>query len=334
MHDLDKSRLLSKLISEELNTAEKQRLDEWLSQSPENTSEKETFEKLWEMSGKYEPSFEPNVEKSFAQFKTKIEQESDRYNSPKIIRMRPGRLLVRVAAVFLLLIAATFLIKPNLFELSNGDVIYASAEKIEATDLTDGTKIWLNKNAQLAYAKDYNESSRKVSLKGEGYFDIAHNPEKPFQITTENSRVSILGTSFNLRDENGYVYLDVNTGLVSFESLNSNKKVTVKAGESAIYNAASDSFSQFASPTANADAWVDNKFSFNATELHLVFAELSRYYNVDFQIENQSLENCLFTSGEFQNESLDNILEVLEGAFSISISKEKELYKVKGSHCN
>ena len=72
MHDHDKSRLLSKLFSEELNTAEKKRLDEWLSQSEKNLALKEKMQRIWDLSINYEPSFDSDVEKGFAKFKKRI----------------------------------------------------------------------------------------------------------------------------------------------------------------------------------------------------------------------------------------------------------------------
>ena len=334
MHDLEKSRLLSKLISEELNTAETERINEWLSSSEENVAEKDSLQQIWDLSGNYEPSFEPNLEKGLAKFKQKTQLLSDTSNSPKIIRMRPGRLLIRVAAVFLLLITATFLIKPGIF--SGNEAIYASAEKIENSSMTDGSQIWLNKGSSLKYSKSFGETSRDVTLAGEAYFDVARDTDNPFTITTSNTKITVLGTSFNVREdlENNSTSLDVKTGLVSFESLKSGKKVTVKAGESADFNHKNDSFEHDVSLSTNADSWLDNKFSFNGTRLETVFEDLGKHFNDSFEVENALINDCEYTSGEFQIDNINEIIEVLEEAFQLTIENTKNNnYMVQGSPC-
>jgi ferric-dicitrate binding protein FerR (iron transport regulator) len=335
MHELDKSRLLSKLISEELDTAESERLESWLAQSDDNVAQKDQLQRVWDMSGNYEPSFEPNLEKGFAKFKQRTQQAEDLNNSPKVIRMRPGRLLVRIAAVFLLLIAATFLIKPGIF--SSDQTLYASAESIETSDLSDGSQIWLNSNSSLKYAKNFGESSRDVFLSGEAFFNVARDTEKPFIINTKNTKITVLGTSFNVREteDKNITSLDVKTGLVSFESLSSGEKVTVKAGESANFNLAKNSFDHDVSLTSNADSWLDGTFSFNGTPLGNVFEDLGKHFEVSFNFSNEAVRNCRYTSGEFKINNLEEIIEVLEGAFPITISKETDKnYMVQGSHCN
>ena len=334
MHDREKSRLLSKLFSEELNIEEKIKLDEWLSQSEENVVYKNDLQRIWDLSGNYIPSFESNPESGFAKFKQRTRLLSDQKNSPGVIRLRPGRLLIRVAAVFLLLFVATFLIKPEIF--MGKKTLYASADVIETSILSDGSRIWLNKGSILKYSRNFGGLSRDVFLQGEAFFNISHDSERPFKVKTEDALITVLGTSFNVRvdEEMRSTSVDVKMGRVEVESLKSGKNVIVKAGESAIFNVLDDSFDHHVSLTTNADSWLDNTFSFNATPLKLVFSDLSRHFGINFNIVNKEVEECLFTSGEFQNENLSEIIEVLEGAFPLKIFKEKENhYKVQGSTC-
>src|SRR5690606_27767294 len=46
--------------------------------------------------------------------------------------------------------------------------------------LSDGTKVWLNAASSLKFPTSFEGNERRVELNGEGYFEVAHNPAKPF----------------------------------------------------------------------------------------------------------------------------------------------------------
>lgn len=64
--------------------------------------------------------------------------------------------------------------------------------------LADGTKVWLNSASSLEFPSNFTGTSRRVSLKGEGYFEVAHNPDNPFIVQAEDTEVKVLGTHFNI----------------------------------------------------------------------------------------------------------------------------------------
>src|SRR5690606_37889089 len=66
--------------------------------------------------------------------------------------------------------------------------------------LADGTKVWLNAASRISYGKNFgNGALRDVYLDGEAFFDVAHDPDKPFIVHTSSIQIKVLGTSFNVR---------------------------------------------------------------------------------------------------------------------------------------
>lgn len=65
-------------------------------------------------------------------------------------------------------------------------------------DLPDGSVIWLNSQTTLTYDEDFGKKDRKVTLDGEAYFEVAHNKEIPFYVQTENIKVQVTGTKFDV----------------------------------------------------------------------------------------------------------------------------------------
>jgi len=65
--------------------------------------------------------------------------------------------------------------------------------------LSDGTKVWMNSASTLSYPSSFQGNERSVTLTGEGYFEVAHNPRKPFIVQLpDDSKVEVLGTRFNI----------------------------------------------------------------------------------------------------------------------------------------
>ena len=66
--------------------------------------------------------------------------------------------------------------------------------------LDDGTRLSLNSGTRVRIA--YDDSERRVELeRGEAYFEVAHNPARPFIVTAGNHQVTALGTVFVVRYE-------------------------------------------------------------------------------------------------------------------------------------
>lgn len=82
-----------------------------------------------------------------------------------------------------------YLLENNLTVTDNGNNLF---------ELCDGTKVWLNSGSSLEYDPDFGRGSRDVTLRGEAYFEVAHNEALPMVIHTFAGDVCVKGTSFNL----------------------------------------------------------------------------------------------------------------------------------------
>src|SRR5690606_5577716 len=59
---------------------------------------------------------------------------------------------------------------------------FTAKAETETIRLKDNSEVTLYANAALQVAGDFNRRTRKVTLEGNAYFDIAKNPDKPFII--------------------------------------------------------------------------------------------------------------------------------------------------------
>lgn len=149
-------------------------------------------------------------------------------------------------------------------------------------ELTDGTKVTLNAVSSLVYPTKFNGAYREVELKGEGYFEVAHNPLKPFRVKSNGQTIEVLGTHFNI---NCYTNEpNVKTTLLqgSIKLISGKDEVILKPGQQAQLDANGKRPVLLAEVnTDEAVAWKNGLFQFNASTIEEVMREAERWYNVN-----------------------------------------------------
>jgi len=188
--------------------------------------------------------------------------------------------------------------------------------------LPDGTHVWLNSMSSIQFPSKFTGDNREVELTGEAYFEVAKNKVLPFIVKTDQQRIKVLGTHFNVnsyRDE-PVVKTTLLEGSVSISSLNNiYQPVTVKPGQEAVSTNQGIAVKQ---ANMEADmAWKNGLFIFKNSDLKTVMRQLSRWYDIDVEFKGPvPLEE--FNGKVYRNMTLNEVLEVL------SFSKVK--FKIEG----
>jgi transmembrane sensor len=210
--------------------------------------------------------------------------------------------------------------KSNLLELS------ASSQVLNAFTLPDGTLVSLNSNTKLIYPKKFGRSTREVTIEGEAFFEVKPNKNKPFIIHAGNAQIKVLGTSFNVNayPESKLVEVTVETGRVQVLNKTDNSVQTneliLTPGDKGTLIYESNSLHKTSNQNPNFLAWKTHNLIFKATSLDEVIQDLAKVYKVDIRIADSNLNKLLLTA-QFNNYSLDFILEVIETTFKIEAQK-------------
>ena len=234
--------------------------------------------------------------------------------------------LAGLAAMFLLIISIFFFRSEitNYWVLIMGEEITYRTEIGETQKITlkDGSRLEMNGHSSVTVC--FTKWRRKVDLpEGEVFFHVAYNPQKPFEVSSHQGMVRVLGTAFHMRSRNGRVAVDVKNGRVQIitdperNSGISGRGVIIKGGQGVDYNWSGRMDRMRVARLDEVSAWRRGKIVFRSRRLWEVLRELEHYHTVKLELRDKKLWNSRFT-GTFDSHDLDEILEAIKVSFSLS----------------
>ncbi len=186
------------------------------------------------------------------------------------------------------------------------------------TWLEDGTKVHLNAGTTLTYPSIFSDSIREVKVEGEAYFEVSKDASRPFIVTTENLKTTVLGTIFNVRayaDENT-VDVAVAEGVVRVEAKSTAPAESriLRANEMSSYDIISSKSYMYNIDPENVFAWTNGVISFKESNITEIIRTLERWYGVTF-ITNLKLNTDKDFTFRYKNKPLEEILDGLGFAY-------------------
>ncbi len=223
-------------------------------------------------------------------------------NQPNVKVLPIGRIMLRIAASLIILIA----IGGSAWIWGFGEVsIYSPKGQHVSCLLPDSSSIQLNADTRIAYNKVLWFINRKVYINGEALFHVKKG--KRFDVVADLATTTVLGTTFDVYARNGKVKVSCIEGRVSVKNNASNDKVILTAG---LHTLAKQN--SITSPTQSIKhdevAWTFGEFYFSNAPLSEVIREIERQFNVD--IVSNCSENRFYT-GYFNNKDLNDALRLV-----------------------
>lgn len=155
----------------------------------------------------------------------------------------------------------------------------AEAQQVKQLTLPDRTEISLAGGARLRYdAKHYGQTTRQVQLEGKAYFEVRHDETHPFQVEMAESRLTVLGTCFQVMAGKEQTTVDVVSGKVGFALHERPDSVVLTAGLRACYAMGSDRIAVTEQQNPNELAWQTHRLRFEEAPLPQVVADLELAY--------------------------------------------------------
>ncbi|ERJ60859.1 hypothetical protein M472_19070 [Sphingobacterium paucimobilis HER1398] len=186
--------------------------------------------------------------------------------------------------------------------------------------LADGTKVWLNANSRLRYPTDFVTDVRTVELEGEAYFDVASlesgGKKVPFYVKTRTQTVEVLGTQFNINSYGGQITTTLVEGKVALRYKGVSKPCLLSPNYQLIYTEHTHTYEKKEIDPYYFTAWKDGSFAFDNTPLTAVMADISRWYNVEFNYETD-VSDVYFSGKISKLESFESLLQTIQWTGSV-----------------
>nr|WP_319509991.1 FecR domain-containing protein [uncultured Draconibacterium sp.] len=252
---------------------------------------------------------------------------------PRTIRLKNTKLfswVSKIAAIFFIpILAFLFYTMTENGRLSN-QLTAVAVDSLEViapvgsrtvVELSDGSVVHLNYGSQIKYPQNFLGETRSVTLIGEGYFEVAHNPDKPFVVKTNDMNIKALGTSFNVLaySDADRVETTLVNGKVVLEQEKSDGSIkrfgTMIPGQHVAYHKVTGTISSSKGSVDKYIAWTDGKLVFENEPIQNIAQRLSRMFNVEIKVDKK-VEQYKYTV-TFIDEPLFQILELLSVATPI-----------------
>ncbi len=321
--------LIIKVLSGDAGFDEQKVLNTWLKEDSNHQQLFDDYKKIWSLSHKENiPEVESiDVDAEWNKFTQKVDFKEEKYP----LKPKKQIPLFRIVAVILVFISLGI---TGMFIFNNKEQKIVAYNKVKETKLPDNTEVSVNKNSEIIFDKNFNKKERKVKLKGEAFFKVAKNKEKPFIIKAESFYVEVLGTQFYVNSDYKNRQVIVKEGTVAvYQYEDKHDKIILHAGDKVVFDKKENRLRKIENNDPNYLSWKTKIFNFNNQRLEMICAELENVYGVRFEFVNPDLKKCRLTVS-FKNQTTDEILNVLNATFDrVIFSKEKNTIYVKGKSC-
>lgn len=320
--------LIATYLSQGLEAEKLAELENWLKASPENQKHFQQMREIWFSTISANEKERYNKEDAYSRFLNRTRQIPQKEKTVKKLSLH--KFFYGAAAVALLCLISfasyrtgTEQVKKQFAEM----VVEAPLGSKTRLYLPDGTLVWLNAGSTITYSQGFGVEERKLKLSGEGYFEVTRNKQLPFEITTKELQLKVLGTKFNFRNypEDEEVSVSLLEGKVCLRNYLKNDALCyLEPDQKAILNKKNGKLMVSASEARYTAEWTNGFLFFDEELLPDIIKELERSYNVKIYIEDESLKTFRFYGNFVRKEqTIQEILEMLA-------STGKLEYRIKG----
>ena len=225
--------------------------------------------------------------------------------------------------------------------LNEGIIVQNTTPNTREIKLEDGSTVKLASNSSISYPEHFGDKNRNVYLKGEAFFDVKKDPNKPFIVHAGNITTQVLGTSFSIKsyEEGKTIEVAVKTGRVSvFENNELNTKnrkgIILTPNQKIIFDKQTKEIipTIVATPIPLITFEKLETFVFEEMPVEDVFTKLRKVYGLEIVIENQALNHCIFT-GDLNDLPLSTQLDLICKSINATHEQRGTSIFINGDGC-
>lgn len=246
--------------------------------------------------------------------------------------LRTSTWLYACAASVLLLLVGYWVWTTQRIETPMSEYTTGANEKLRLT-LPDRSVVYLNANTTLRVAKTWTaRTERQVWLKGEAFFEVTHGPaigSAKFSVHTNNVRVDVLGTRFNVREGRGGTNVLLSAGKIKLAIRGAKKPLLMKPGDLVELSNDTQRIVLRSVKPQLYTAWKESQINLDNTSLGEIATLIEKNYDQTVLIDNQSLVKRRMTVRLPEN-NLPLLLETVARTLDLTVSRSNDTIRLKG----
>lgn len=280
---------------------------EWLSDEEFSEEKDQTLKAFWDQT---DHTADAGTRKSWKTFRKKAGMQG------KTIRIQRLRVWQSVAAIFLVIsLSAVYTAYKFRKDSSSADLIeqYVPIAATERLVLPDGSEVHLNSGSLLLYPEEFTGNNRSVYLSGEANFKVKQDKEKPFIIKSNDFRVTVLGTEFDMLayPEDSLVRVTLLRGSVEASYNNLGEHTILSPNQQLVYNKTSGSSYIQHPDIEDVTAWQRGEIVFKGTTLNEIITVLKRKYPYEFVYHTEQFSNDTYTFRFKDGAPVEEVMEII-----------------------
>ena len=315
---------IARHVAGEMDPDNNRKLHSEAAHDPQLKNDLELMKRTWQQFNARPDDRYNDTGKAWAKLNERMENDGLMEEQIPVKNLYNMQYILRIAAVILVILAVGI---PTVFysvnQANNRELMnYTAKEGILTVDLPDGSRVFLNEGAHLKLQNDF-EKERNVSLKGEGFFDVLSDPNRPFRVNSGKVTVTVLGTSFNVREtEKSTVEVFVESGKVRMDLPDLDEGITLGPGQLGTANG------KLAAAELSDDnylSWKTRDFKFVDESVENILKVLEKAYHVEVNTEDIDDSGLRLTT-TYSDQSFEAILNTICTALNIHFEKEGKVY--------
>lgn len=276
-------------------------------------------------------------------------EHSDRPN-PDLLDRKPSRpshwaWSLPLAAAACLALVITFFVAGPQPDGAAEQSISVVGKSSNRTRLFDGSVLKVNEGS-VATATYTKEVRRIILERGEAFFDVVRDPDRPFVVQVDELEIVAVGTAFNVKRSAEVIEIFVTEGRVRIDSRAAGSGEPAEGGKLAISSElGANELAQIAlnkaetrahvEPLTRQDlrsqmAWQHGPLSLEAEPLGFIVNEFNRLNETQMVVADPSIRSMRI-GGSFHSGNVEGFVRLLELAFGVEVTHvpEKNEYHLR-----
>ena len=291
---------------------EERMLWEWICASDENRCVFAELRAVWQRGRMQRP--DTQLPARFVRSLNGLNRRIDALDAAPVRKGRliPLRRFAAAAAVAAILVASfmTYRIAtaPFVHSFHNADTVAMHVA------MPDGTDVWLGPGTSLSYDDTFRVDGRNVELDGEAYFDVTHDAQHPFIVTTSAFRIRVLGTVFNVRSFSGESVAEATLaeGSVALQHPGGRNLICLHPGQQAVYDADAEQLEVNEVPVGNLLLIRYGVITLDNATLPEIIGRIEQAYGVELRPEGQQMPDNHYNFNFQKDASVEDVVDLLQ----------------------